>query len=95
MGSSSLRDTAVDAIFDPRRRIQSAKKDDFTSDVTIAHECGRSRVVLEPMFVALKSDASDIIILAANEFAAAPLATIELSVRAPFGFHGNWEADSL
>ena len=40
-------------------------------------------------------DASDIVILAANDFSAPPVATIELPVRVPFGFHGNWVADPM
>lgn len=40
-------------------------------------------------------DASDIVILAANDFSGPPVATIELPVRVPFGFHGNWLADPV
>jgi carotenoid cleavage dioxygenase len=38
-------------------------------------------------------DASDVVILDAQDFAGAPLATIALPARVPFGFHGNWIAD--
>jgi carotenoid cleavage dioxygenase len=37
-----------------------------------------------------KRNGSDVVILAAQDFAAGPLATIELPQRVPFGFHGNW-----
>ncbi|MGI8794673.1 MAG: carotenoid oxygenase family protein [Acidimicrobiales bacterium] len=36
------------------------------------------------------TDTSDVVILAAQDFAGDPLATIKLPVRVPFGFHGNW-----
>jgi carotenoid cleavage dioxygenase len=36
---------------------------------------------------------SDVVILDARDFSAAPLATIHLPVRVPFGFHGNWIPD--
>jgi carotenoid cleavage dioxygenase len=35
-------------------------------------------------------DASDLVILAAQDVAAAPVATIRLPQRVPYGFHGNW-----
>jgi carotenoid cleavage dioxygenase-like enzyme len=35
-------------------------------------------------------DASDVIIVDATSFAAAPVATIHLPRRVPFGFHGAW-----
>jgi carotenoid cleavage oxygenase len=35
---------------------------------------------------------SDVVILSAQDFSGAPLATIELPVRVPFGFHGDWVA---
>ncbi|MGC1303421.1 MAG: carotenoid oxygenase family protein, partial [Caulobacteraceae bacterium] len=38
-------------------------------------------------------DASDVVILDAQAFSDAPVATIRLPVRVPFGFHGNWLAD--
>jgi carotenoid cleavage dioxygenase-like enzyme len=37
-------------------------------------------------------DRSDAVIWSATEFTAAPLAVIELPVRVPFGFHGDWIA---
>lgn len=36
---------------------------------------------------------TDVVILDAQDFEAAPVATIHLPVRVPFGFHGNWVAD--
>jgi len=39
-------------------------------------------------------DTSDLIILDANNFNAKPVARIKLPQRVPFGFHGNWIADS-
>jgi carotenoid cleavage dioxygenase len=33
---------------------------------------------------------SDVVILAAQDFSGPPLAVIELPVRVPFGFHGDW-----
>jgi len=38
-------------------------------------------------------NASDVVILSADDFAAAPLAVVELPVRVPFGFHGDWIPD--
>jgi carotenoid cleavage dioxygenase-like enzyme len=35
-------------------------------------------------------DRSDVVIWSAQDFSAQPLATIELPVRVPFGFHGDW-----
>jgi hypothetical protein len=39
------------------------------------------------------SNRSDVVILAAQDFSASPLATIHLPQRVPFGFHGNWLVD--
>jgi carotenoid cleavage dioxygenase-like enzyme len=38
-------------------------------------------------------DKSDVVILAAKDFTGEPVATIELPVRVPYGFHGAWFAD--
>jgi hypothetical protein len=38
--------------------------------------------------------AADLIILAAQDFTAAPLARIHLPGRVPLGFHGSWVADA-
>lgn len=40
-----------------------------------------------------KRNAADVVILDAQDFAAPPIATIELPARVPYGFHGNWVAD--
>jgi carotenoid cleavage dioxygenase-like enzyme len=39
------------------------------------------------------TDKSDVVILAAQDFAGDPLATIHLPQRVPYGFHGNWVPD--
>ena len=36
------------------------------------------------------TDRSDVVILDAQDFTGDPVATIQLPVRVPFGFHGNW-----
>lgn len=38
-------------------------------------------------------NASDVVILSAQDFAGSPLAVVELPVRVPFGFHGGWVPD--
>ena len=38
--------------------------------------------------------ASDLVILAAQDFLGAPVATMHLPARVPLGFHGSWIADS-
>ena len=38
-------------------------------------------------------DASDLVVLDAQDFSGAPVATVHLPVRVPFGFHGNWVPD--
>jgi len=35
-------------------------------------------------------EGSDLVILDASDFGGAPVATISLPQRVPFGFHGNW-----
>ena len=37
---------------------------------------------------------AEVVILHAQDFLGSPLATIDLSVGVPFGFHGNWVADA-
>ncbi len=39
--------------------------------------------------------ASDVVIVNAQAFVEAPVATIRLPVRVPFGFHGNWVPDGV
>jgi carotenoid cleavage dioxygenase len=39
------------------------------------------------------SDSSELVILDAQDFGAAPVAHVHLPQRVPFGFHGNWVAD--
>ena len=39
-------------------------------------------------------DSSDFVVLDASSIAADPIATVRLPRRVPFGFHGNWVADS-
>jgi carotenoid cleavage dioxygenase len=38
-------------------------------------------------------NASDVVILSAQDFAGPPLAVVELPVRVSFGFHGGWIPD--
>ncbi|MGQ0823874.1 MAG: carotenoid oxygenase family protein [Actinomycetota bacterium] len=40
------------------------------------------------------TDTSDFVILDAHDITAAPIATVHLPQRVPFGFHGNWIPDS-
>jgi carotenoid cleavage dioxygenase len=40
------------------------------------------------------TDRSDFVVLDAHDFTAAPVATVHLPVRVPFGFHGNWVPDA-
>ena len=40
------------------------------------------------------TDRSDYVILDAHDFTGAPVATVHLPQRVPFGFHGNWIADA-
>ena len=36
---------------------------------------------------------TDVVILDAQDFTGAPVATVHLPVRVPFGFHGSWVPD--
>jgi carotenoid cleavage dioxygenase-like enzyme len=56
------------------RTIDSAEDDGYV--MTYVYDANRDR--------------SDVVIWSATEFAAEPLAVIELPVRVPFGFHGDW-----
>jgi carotenoid cleavage oxygenase len=40
------------------------------------------------------TDRSDLVILDAHDFAAAPVATVHLPARVPYGFHGSWIPDA-
>jgi carotenoid cleavage dioxygenase len=40
-------------------------------------------------------NACDVAVLDAQDFTAAPIATVHLPVRVPYGFHGNWIPDPL
>jgi carotenoid cleavage dioxygenase-like enzyme len=37
-----------------------------------------------------RRDASDLVVLDATDFSGAPVATVHLPQRVPFGFHGSW-----
>ena len=39
------------------------------------------------------TNGSDLVILHAQDFAGAPVASIHLPQRVPYGFHGNWVPD--
>ena len=39
------------------------------------------------------TDTSQLVLLDAQDFAGAPVCTVQLPTRVPFGFHGNWVAD--
>ena len=39
------------------------------------------------------SNKTDVVIQHAQDFSGAPVATIHLPARVPFGFHGNWLPD--
>ena len=81
-------------------------KHDLVRGTREHHDVGPGRSASEPVFVPrgpaedegyvlatvydAARDGSDVIVLDAQRFAAAPLATIHLPVRIPFGFHGNF-----
>ena len=39
-------------------------------------------------------EASDLVVLHAQDFTGDPVAVVHLPVRVPYGFHGNWAADN-
>ncbi|TXI79905.1 MAG: carotenoid oxygenase, partial [Cupriavidus sp.] len=38
---------------------------------------------------------SDLVVFEAGDISAGPMATVQLSHRVPFGFHGNWVAGGI
>jgi carotenoid cleavage dioxygenase len=42
---------------------------------------------------AVSGDRSDVVIFNARDFGGAPVATLRLPVRIPYGFHGGWVAE--
>lgn len=86
----------------------SLLKHDLKTGTTLVHDVGPAGAASEGVFVPAgpgedegyvlavvydgNSGLSHLRIIDAQNFAAAPVATIELPVRVPFGFHGNWIA---
>ena len=85
-------------------------KHDFGAGTTQEHDFGPGRFPGEFVFVPggageddgwligyvydATTDRSDLVILDAHDFGAAPVATVHLPARVPFGFHGSWIPDS-
>ena len=83
-------------------------KQDFETNTQEYFDPGADRVCDEGLFVPTgdaeddgyvftysynaERDGSDLLILAAQDFAAEPVATIELPQRVPHGFHATWVA---
>lgn len=81
-------------------------KHDFDRNTTEVHEVGQGRMPSEGVFVPTgrgedegyvlapvydsKTHKTDVLILDAQKFSAPPVAVIELPVRIPFGFHGDF-----
>ena len=81
-------------------------KHDLVRGTTERHDVGQRRAASEAVFVPsgegedqgyllapvydADRNASDVIVLDAQNFSAPPLATVHLPVRIPFGFHGNF-----
>ena len=79
---------------------------DLDRGTTLVHDVGHGRLAGEGVFVPAgpgedegwvlsviydrATDRSDVVVIDATDFAAAPVATVHLPVRVPFGFHGNW-----
>ena len=83
-------------------RFGPAFKHDLVTGRTEAHDFGPDRVALDSAeddgyvmtyVYDANRDRSDVVIWSATEFGAEPLAVIELPVRVPFGFHGDWIAE--
>ena len=86
-------------------------KHDLRDGKRETHDEGPARRFFEPVFVArgaaeddgwilafvydAAEDRSDVVILHAQDFSGAPLATIHLPVRVPYGFHGSWVPDAV
>jgi carotenoid cleavage dioxygenase len=84
----------------------SLLKHDLQRGTCERHDVGAGRAGGEPLFVPsgpgedegyvlatvydARRDASDVLVLDARNFSQAPLATVHLPVRIPFGFHGNF-----
>jgi carotenoid cleavage dioxygenase len=81
-------------------------KRDFQTGVLQTHDVGVGRAASEGVFVPLgagedegyvlapvydaKTNTSDVLVIDAQRFEAPPVAVIELGVRIPFGFHGDF-----
>jgi len=81
-------------------------KHDLVSGETVVHDVGPGGQASEGVFVPAgpgedegyvlsvvydpNSDKSHLVIVDAQNFAGPPLARVQLPVRVPFGFHGNW-----
>lgn len=88
-----------------------AYKYDLVAGRTEVHDYGPGRSTLEPVFIPCDGaeddgwvvsyvydanrDASDVVILNAQDFEGPPQAVIQLPVRVPYGFHGNWLPDAV
>lgn len=84
----------------------SLLKHDLKSGATVVHDCGPAGAASEGIFVPAgpgedegyvlsvvydgNSGLSHVRVIDAQDFAAPPVATIQLPARVPFGFHGNW-----
>jgi carotenoid cleavage dioxygenase len=84
-------------------------KHDFVAGSAQEHDFGPGRYPSELVFVPggageddgwligyvydATTDRSDLVILDAHDFGAAPVATVHLPARVPFGFHGSWIPD--
>jgi carotenoid cleavage dioxygenase len=76
--------TAAEHVFGPGR--QAAEGVFVPASPTAAEDEGW---VLSVVYDG-ERDGSDLVILDATDFAGAPVATVTLPQRVPFGFHGNW-----
>jgi carotenoid cleavage dioxygenase len=97
---------AVHTEWETSLSFKSLLKHDFERGTTEVHEVGKGRMPSEGVFVPTgagedegyvvapvydsKTNKSDILILDAQKFSAPPVAVIELPIRIPFGFHGDF-----